>query len=126
MNDPVVTARVLLCLLAVVPSVVGYYWIKYYDYFPQHSLRQFALMSLGLFILLGTTFFQLHVYLVVGHIEERRFVGGARGPDGIDIDELAKAPQLVNLLIGIDEKALQQERRIQPGPIQFGHEHAML
>ena len=70
MNDPVVTARVLLCLLAVIPSFVGYYWTKYYEYFPRRSLRQFALMLVVLFLFMGPAVFQRHVYFVVGHISK--------------------------------------------------------
>ena len=68
MNDPIITARVLLCLLAVIPSVVGYYWAQYYDYFPRHSLKQIGLLLLTLFLIFGSTVLQWHVYLVVGHI----------------------------------------------------------
>lgn len=68
MNDPVITARVLMCLLAVVPSVVGYYWVQYYDRFPPKSLGKFGLMLLVMFLYSGSLFLQFYVYRIVGHM----------------------------------------------------------
>ena len=69
-NDPVTTARVLLCLLAAIPSIVGYYWVQYYDYFPQHSLKQIGLLLLTLFLVFGSLVLQFHVYHIVGHMSK--------------------------------------------------------
>lgn len=66
MNDPVLTARALMCLLAVVPSLAGYYWVRYHDYFPQKSLKKLSTMLLVMLLYMGTFFLQTQVYRVVG------------------------------------------------------------
>ncbi len=70
LNDPVTTARILMCLLAMVPSLAGYYWVQHQDRFPQNSLRKIGMSLLVVFIIFGTVFLQYQVYRVIGHIDK--------------------------------------------------------
>src|SRR5262249_32385918 len=61
------------------------------------------------------------------HVDLRRrgvFLPGRAG--AIDDDVLAVLHQRRDLLVVLDDKALEHERRLGPGPVELGHEHADL
>ena len=62
----------------------------------------------------------------VGRGRRRRLVLVAGGARAIDHHVLAVRLQREDLLLVLDEEALQQERRVHPWPIEVGDEHADL
>jgi hypothetical protein len=70
-NNSVTTARVLICLLAAIPSIAGYCAVIWHDRFPPGSLRKFGLVLFLMLLIPTTVLGQFYINGVLGHLSKR-------------------------------------------------------